>query len=147
MIRAQRIGLRLPATVFCKRCQAEKWEIGHYVGLLLFADNCWLVAMPPAELRCVALAWNELLVRAGLRMAWKEAVWCTSAPLTVWRQKIEVHDTEISRTAREQGFKALVAWITLDDHFVKELTEREVIAWKSFYHLGGNNYRFDVVQI
>ena len=74
---------------FCiKKCQEEKWELpvdGQYMGLLLFTDNCWLIAVSPAELRCMARAWNELLVCAGLRIAWKEAVWCTSAP-TVWWQ-------------------------------------------------------------
>ena len=44
--------------------QAEKWGLpvgGNYMELLLFADNCWLIAMPPAELKCMARAWNELL--------------------------------------------------------------------------------------
>ena len=102
-------ALDVPATEFCKRCQAEKWGLpvgGHYVGLLLFADNCWLIAMSPAELRCMARAWNVLLVRAGLRIAWKEAPWCTSAPDSLVA-KIEVDDTVITRTAREQGFKSL----------------------------------------
>ena len=129
-------ALDVPATAFCKkRCKEEKWELpvgGNYMGLLLFADHCWLIAMSPAELRCVARAWNELLVRAGLRIAWKEAVWCTSAPDSLVAN-IEVDDTVITRTTREQGFKALGAWITFDGHFVKELAEREVIAWRSFH--------------
>ena len=107
-------ALYVPATVSCKRCQAEKWGLpvgGHHVALLLFADNCWLTALSPAELRCVGRAWNELLVRAGLRIAWKDAVWCTSAPDSL-EANIEVDDTEITRTAREQGFKALGAWIS-----------------------------------
>ena len=52
--------------------------------LLLFADDCWIIVTSPAELRCMARAWNELLERAGLRIAWQEAVWCPSAP--VWKQ-------------------------------------------------------------
>ena len=43
------------------------------------------------------------------------------------------HDTVVTRTARKQGFKALGGWIIFDGHFVKELAEREVTAWKSFY--------------
>ena len=45
----------------------------------------------------MARAWNELVVRAGLRIAWKEAVWCTSTPDSL-EAKIEVDDTEITRT-------------------------------------------------
>ena len=77
------VSLNVPATAFCEKCQAEKCELpvdGKYTELPLFADNCWLKAMSPVELRCMARAWNELLVSAGLRLAWKEAVWCTSAP-------------------------------------------------------------------
>ena len=46
---------------------------------------------------------------------------------------IEVEDTVITQTLREQGFTALGVWITFDGHFVKERAEREVIAWRSFY--------------
>ena len=91
-----------------------------------------LIAMSPAELRCMAPAWNELLVCAGLRIAWKEAVWCTSAPDSLVAN-IEVENTVVTRTPREQGFKALGMWIVFDGHFVKELAEREVIAWRSFF--------------
>ena len=99
---------------------------GNYMRLLLFADNCWLIAMSPAELRCMACAWNELLGKAGLRTAWKEAAWCTSAPDSLVAN-IEVGDTVITRRSREQGFEALGAWITFDGHFVKELVEGEAM--------------------
>ena len=91
--------------------------------LLLFADNCWLIAVSPAELKCMARAWNELLEKTGR----EEAVWCSSAPDSL-EAKILVGDTVITRRTREQGFKALGAWTTFDGHFVKELAEREVIA-------------------
>ena len=120
----------MPATAFCSKCQAGKWGLlvcGNYMGLLLFADYWRLIVMSPAELRCVARAWNELLVRVGLRIAWKEVVWCTSAPNSLVAI-FEVEETVITRTRREQGFEALGVWTTIDGHFVKELAEREVIA-------------------
>ena len=80
----------------------------------------------------MACAWNELLGKAGLRTAWKEAAWCTSAPDSLVAN-IEVGDTVITRRSREQGFEALGAWITFDGHFVKELVEGEAIAWRSFH--------------
>ena len=91
---------------------------GNSMGLLLFADNCWLTAMSPAELKCMARAWNELL---------EKAVWCPSAPDSL-EAKIVVDDTVITRRTREQGFKALGAY----GHFVEEIAERVVIAWRSF---------------
>ena len=51
-----------------------------YTGLLLLTDNYWIIAMSPAELKCMARAWNELLEKAGLRIPWEEAAWCSSAP-------------------------------------------------------------------
>ena len=65
--------------------------------------------------------------KGGLRIAWEEAVWCSSA-----LESLEATITA-SDTVREQGFKALGACITFDGHFVKEIAEREVIAWRSFY--------------
>ena len=48
-------ALDISATAFCERCQTEKWRLPleeGYMGLLLFADNCWIIAMSPAELKC-----------------------------------------------------------------------------------------------
>ena len=103
-----------------------------YMGLLLFADNGWLIAMSPAELTSrMARAWNDLLEKAGLRIAWEEAVWCSSAPDSL-EATVTVSDTVITRRSGEQGFKALGAWIAFDGHHVKEIEELEVIAWRSF---------------
>ena len=107
---------------------ARGWKLH---GVLLFADKCWLTAMSPAKLKCMARAWTELLEKAGLRIAWEEAV-CSSAPDSL-EATITVSDTVITRRTGEHGFKALGAWITFDGHFVKEIAEREVIAWRSFY--------------
>ena len=58
-------------------------------------------------------------------------MWCSSAPDSL-EVTITVSDTMITRRSREQGFKALGAWITFDGHFVKEIAELEVSAWRSF---------------
>ena len=75
---------------------------------------------------------NGLLEKAGMRIAWDEAVWCSSALDSV-EATLVVDDTVITRRTRAQGFKALGSWITFDGHFVKELVEREVIAWRTVY--------------
>ena len=54
------------------------------MGLLLFADNCWLVAVSPAELKCMARAWNELLEKAGLV---RSTLGLTDVPARVVEQK------------------------------------------------------------
>ena len=53
--------------------------------------------------------------------------------LSIFIVCVTVLDTVITRRSREQGFKAVAAWITFDGHFVKEIAEREVIAWRSFH--------------
>ena len=98
------------------------------MGVYFFATT----ATSPAELKCMARAWNELLDKPGLRIGWEEAVWCSSAPDSL-EATITVSDTVITRRSREHGFKALGAWITVDGHFMKEIAEREVIARRSFY--------------
>ena len=72
-----RAALDTPAAAFCEKCQVEEWRLpvnGGYLGLPLFADSCWIVAMSAAELPRMARAWNELLKKAGLRIARPEAV-------------------------------------------------------------------------
>ena len=101
------------------------------MGLLRFADNCLIIAMTQAELKCVASAWNELLEKVGLRIAWEEAVGVRQH-LTVCRRYSRCLTRVITRRSREQGFKALGAWITFDGHFVKEIAEREVYCMEVF---------------
>ena len=56
--------LDIPAGNFMETCQRMKWGLpvgGGYLGLLLFADNCWLIGMSVAELQTMASEWHELL--------------------------------------------------------------------------------------
>ena len=126
-----------PSVKFVKMCQEMKWGLlvgGSCVGFLLFADNCWIIAMSAAELQTMASAWNKLLRQAGLQIDWREAVWCTTAHDRI-PGSIKVDDKTISRRPREEGFKALGAWITFDGHLTKEIADREVTAWRRFFAL------------
>ena len=128
-------ALDTPAAKFCDMCQYKKWELpvgSSYLGLLPFADNCWIIAMSPRELQTVARAWKELLKASGLQIDWGEAVWCSTAQDSL-AASITVSDRLITRRAREKDFKAFGVWITFDSHFTKELAEREVAAWRQFY--------------
>ena len=56
-------ALDTPAAMLCQMCQNKNGDLllgSGYLGLLLFADNCWIIAMSPGELQTVASAWNEL---------------------------------------------------------------------------------------
>ena len=68
-----------PAAKFGEMCQHKKWGPvkGRHTGLLLFADNCWLIGMSPGELQTMARGWKELRA-AGLHIDWGEAVWCAT---------------------------------------------------------------------
>ena len=80
--------------------------------------NRWIIATSPAELQCTAQAWNGLLKRAGLRVAWQEACWCSTAPDTL-DAGVSVADVMITVRTRDNGFNASGVWITFDAHFTK----------------------------
>ena len=127
-------ALDTPAAMFCEMCQHKKWRLlvgNGYLGLLLFADNCWIIAMSTGELQTMARAWNELLKSSGLQIDWGEALWCSTAQDSL-TASINVSETVITRRIREEGFKALGVWITFDGHFTEELAEREVSAWRRY---------------
>ena len=129
-------ALGTPVARFCDMCQHKKWGLlvgNGYLGLLLFAGNCWIIAMSPGELQTMARAWNELLESSGLQFAWGEAVWCSTTRGSL-AAGITVSETVITRR-REEGFPALGVWITFDGHFTKDLAEREVSAWRRHYAL------------
>ena len=79
----------------------------------------------------MASAWNELLKSCGLQIAWREAVWCSTAQDSL-AASITASETMITRRTPEEGFEALGLWITFDGHFTEELAEREVSAWRRF---------------
>ena len=74
-------------------------------------------------------------MRAGLRISWKEAVWCTSAADSLVAN-VEVDDTVITRTTREQGLKPWERWSLL-----------MAISWKNWRNVrwwhGGHSMRYE----
>ena len=86
-----------------------------YLGLLLFADNCWIIAMSSGELQTMARAWNEPLKAAGFQIDWGEAVWCST--LQDSHRVGQIYRSSSTRRV----FKALGVWITFDGHNTKEL--------------------------
>ena len=66
--------------------------------------------MSPAELKCMARAWNELLSRGSIGQFGGDH-----------RGVRHSHHSKV----REQGFKTLGSWITFDGHLMKEIVERD----------------------
>ena len=74
-------ALDRPARKFMDMRQRKKWGLpvgGGYLGLLLFADNCWTIGMSVADSQTMAREWYELLKQAVLNIDWGEAEWCTT---------------------------------------------------------------------
>ena len=96
-----------PARKFLEICQKKKRGLpvgGGYLGLILFADNCWLIGMSVAQLQTMAREWYELVKQAGLNIDWSDAVWCTTAH-DILPGSIAVSGTTKTRRKREEGFQ------------------------------------------
>ena len=121
-------ALDRPACRFVKLCQDMKWGLpvgGSFLGLLLFTDNCWIMAISIKELQIMTNALNSSLKQVGLHIDWSETVRCTTAHNSP-TGSVHVFERIISRKPREKEFKALGAWITFHGHFTEEIAEREV---------------------
>ena len=78
------------------------------MGLLLFADNCWIIAMSSAELQRMARAWNDPpKKKAGLRIAWQGG---SMVLLGRGQSALTLSDVEITRRSREHSIGSM-------DHF------------------------------
>ena len=76
--------LHKPASIFVKICQQKEWgwrlSDGHFLGLLLFADNYWLVARSNQTLTIMLKKWLELLRLWGWDTPSDELSYGTTAP-------------------------------------------------------------------
>ena len=115
-------------------CQKKKWAlpVGGYLGLLLFADNCWIIALSVAELQTMARVWYEFLKQAGLHIDWEEAVhhgarnFLAALQCRVQQSRGE-HVKKVS--------KLLVSGSLSMATFTKEVAGREVAAKRRFFVL------------
>ena len=113
---------------FVERCQAEKWELpvgGKCMGYCSLQTTAGSQQCHQRNLNAWLVHGTNYWKELDCELRGKQAVWCTSAPDSLEAKNV-VDDTVITSRTREQGFKALGAWIIFDGHFVKELAEREV---------------------
>ena len=102
------------------------------MGILVFADNFWILAQSPKMLQQMTERWLQILERDGLGVCLEECTWATTAEdQGDW--KIRLKDTLINRASRDIGFKVLGTWLTLNNNASVEVDFRIAKAWKAFH--------------
>jgi len=124
-----------PASVFVKICQEKKWGFrladGTFLGLLLFADNYWLVSRSNVILTEMLTKWLELLHLWGWSTPYEELTYGTTLADTNIKPVLS-NGVEIKRVRRSEGFKALGCQVTFDGRNGAELNARVAKCWKAF---------------
>ena len=122
------------AACFCEMCQHKKWRLplrDVYLGLLLFADNCW-------DHRDVA--WRAPINGKSVERT-VETVWITNrlgrsgVVLNCTRQSDRKHHrvgNSDHSTSTGGGFQGTGSADHFDGHFTNELADRGVSVWRRF---------------
>ena len=98
-------ALDIAAAAFFERCQAESGESPWTADIwdcCCLRTTAGLSRCPSTELPRMARAWNDLLEKVGLRVAWQEALWCCSATDTP-DATITVSEVEMTRRSRNMA--------------------------------------------
>ena len=124
-----------PAAVFLKICQDREWGFrladGTFLGILLFADNYWLIARSNVVLTEMLAKWLELLRLWGWNTPHEELSYGTTLADSV-DDPVFSDGIQIRRVKRNLGFPALGCQITFDGRNGAELKARIAKCWKAF---------------
>ena len=119
--------------------KGARWRSGGYLwkrdtwGFFTFRGQLWIIAMSPAELKhSSCLEWTPGQSWIAHRVGRGCLVFIGTGQFG--GDHHGVRHSGHSKVAGT-GFKTLGAWITFDGHFMKEIAERDVIAWRSFFAL------------
>ena len=134
-------ALSQPVQLFWNFCQANFYgvRIGRgnatdfHLGIILFADNFWLIAKNPKELVTTSDKWYDLLQQYGWRYPPSEYVYSTTCPDTFRIPKIIFRGSEVTRRTHKEGIKVLGSYICFDGSFGTELDFRIAKAWGLFW--------------
>ena len=109
------------------------WRLtdGHFLGLILFADNYWLVARNNQILTIMLRKWLELLRLWGWDTPSDELSFGTTAPDEQFFA-VFYNEVAIRRVPRHIGFPALGCQITFDGRNSVEVTSRIGKCWRVF---------------
>jgi len=122
-----------------EHAQKKKWGIPMktsrgtiYLSVIAFADNYWIFATSPAELKSITIHWLELLRMHGWHTPVDEICYCTTALDSQYTADIAISGEIIKRIPRKTGFKVLGTFVTFDNAFDVELGRRIRAAWSAF---------------
>jgi hypothetical protein len=128
------------ATRFTAIAKEKKWGWPYKVGanteliaLLLFADNCWIIATSPSELQQANGCWQSLLQEYGWHTETEDLTYGTTSEDGEHLQPILHNGKTVKRCLRDKGFKVLGTMLTFNNKNDLELERRIRAAWNAFY--------------
>ena len=105
---------------------------GSRLGLLVFADNPWILARSSGMLKAMTQTWLDMLNEAGWQAEKTEMTWCSTLEDALPGAVRLRNDTLIRWAGRREGLKALGALLTFDGDIGAELWRRISSAWAAF---------------
>ena len=129
------VALDEPAGKFVQLCQSREWgwKLGNgmFLGLILYADNFWLIATSPSMMECMLTKWLNLLEADGWYVPLDETKWGTTLQDNV-PLKVHVRGETVKRVERATGFQAPGCQLSFNGRNILELKSRMAKAWATF---------------
>lgn len=124
-----------PAALFVEICQQREWGFrlsdGTFLGIILFADNYWLIARSNTVLSEMIAKWLELLRLWGWDTPHDELSFGSTLQDDVACPVLN-GDRLIRRVGRHDSFQALGCQVTFDGRNGTELNARMAKCWRVF---------------
>jgi hypothetical protein len=127
--------LDAPAFEFEQECRRKGWGFnmdGFAVPIILFADNCWLLARDPKELENMTESWIKCLTQHGFHIPVDEISVCTTAPDDS-PCRVHVGGSRLIRKPRAVGYKVLGTILSFDGRNSAEIKDRMNKAERAFW--------------
>jgi ribonuclease HI len=104
-----------------------------YIGILIFADNYWLIGTSPAELEAMNTYWQNLLKSIGYHTPVCEMRYSSTAQDDQYLRAVLFNKETVKRESRQVGFKVLGTQLTFNNRNDAELVRRIKAAWGAFF--------------
>ena len=123
-----------PAFEFEQECRKRGLGVdmdGVAVPIILFADNCWLLARNPKELQNMTELWIKFLTQHGFHIPINEISVCTTAPDDS-PCAVQLEGSVLIRKPRAVGYRVLGTIVSFDGRNTAELKDRMGKAERAF---------------
>ena len=130
-----------PVFEFEQECRRRGWGFdldGFAVPIILFADNCWLLAKNPKELQEMTAVWIKFLTEHNFHIPIDEISVCTTAP-DYSPCQVTVGGVLRARKPRAVGYKVMGTTLSFDGRNTAELKDRLGKTERAFW---ANRYTF-----